>query len=213
MLDYGSKFCSARYRRLLAVISTRWLLDFGPKFCSMLAGQPTEAGEQQCPEQQGPSHATKYHGQLLRVFGLRLAPPGAALASRVDRKRQCCGSRYGGQHGENTPHPTPEALPRVGSPDKLVAIRHGDAIHLYTVVVKVAVSIPDPVFEAAEALAARRKCSRSSLYAQALENLLAAADDHDDDVTARLDAVYTDVPSRLDDILSKAQAQVLDEPW
>lgn len=76
---------------------------------------------------------------------------------------------------------------------------------------KVAVSIPDPVFEAAEELAARRKCSRSYLYAQALERLLFEADG--DDVTARLDAVYADESSELDEALREAQAKALDEPW
>ena len=77
--------------------------------------------------------------------------------------------------------------------------------------VKVAVSIPDAVFEAAEELAARRQCSRSSLYALALERLLAEADS--DDVTARLDAVYADEPSELDPALQDAQARALAGPW
>ena len=77
--------------------------------------------------------------------------------------------------------------------------------------VKVAVSIPDAVFKAAEALAARRQCSRSSLYAQALERLLAEADR--DDVTARLDEVYAEGPSELDPALRDAQARALAEPW
>ena len=76
---------------------------------------------------------------------------------------------------------------------------------------KVAVSIPDTVFEAAEELAARRQCSRSSLYAQALERLLAAEDR--DEVTARLDAVYTEEPSELDPALRDAQDRALAEPW
>ena len=77
--------------------------------------------------------------------------------------------------------------------------------------VKVAVSIPDTVFEAAEELAARRRCSRSSLYAQALERLLAAEDR--DEVTARLDAVYAEEPSELDPALRDAQARALAERW
>lgn len=77
--------------------------------------------------------------------------------------------------------------------------------------VKVAVSIPDAVFEAAEALAARRQCSRSSLYAQALEHLLAAEDR--DEVTARLDAVYAEESSELDPALRDAQARALAERW
>jgi hypothetical protein len=60
---------------------------------------------------------------------------------------------------------------------------------LYSTRVKIAVSIPDPLFEAADQLARRRKVSRSQLYAIALERLLAAEDDHD--VTERLNAVYT----------------------
>lgn len=76
---------------------------------------------------------------------------------------------------------------------------------------KVAVSIPDAVFEAAEALAARRQCSRSSLYAQALEHLLAAEDR--DEVTARLDAVYAEEQSALDPALRDAQARALAESW
>ena len=76
---------------------------------------------------------------------------------------------------------------------------------------KVAVSIPDAVFNAAEELAARRQCSRSSLYAQALERLLVEEDG--DDVTARLDAAYASEPSGLDPALRDAQAQALAEPW
>ena len=76
---------------------------------------------------------------------------------------------------------------------------------------KVAVSIPDAVFEAAEELAARRRCSRSNLYAEALERLLAESDG--DEVTARLDAVYADVSSGLDETLKEAQAGALSDPW
>ena len=72
-------------------------------------------------------------------------------------------------------------------------------------------SIPDAVFEAAEELAARRRCSRSNLYAEALERLLAEADG--DEVTARLDAVYAEVSSGLDETLEEAQAGALPDPW
>lgn len=78
-------------------------------------------------------------------------------------------------------------------------------------IVKVAVSIPDAVFEAVEELAARRRCSRSSLYAEALERLLADTDG--DDVTARLDAVYAGLSSGLDETLKQAQADALSESW
>lgn len=52
---------------------------------------------------------------------------------------------------------------------------------------KVAVSIPDPVFTKAELLAKRLKTTRSSLYARALNAYL---DEHDgDSVTARINEV------------------------
>lgn len=52
---------------------------------------------------------------------------------------------------------------------------------------------------------------RSSLDVQAPARRLAEADS--DDVTARLDAVYTDVPSDLDPALRDTQARTLAEPW
>lgn len=76
---------------------------------------------------------------------------------------------------------------------------------------KVAVSIPDAVFEAAERLAERRRCSRSSLYAEALEHLLALEDS--EEVTARLDAVYADEPSEISGELLEAQRRALSDPW
>lgn len=53
---------------------------------------------------------------------------------------------------------------------------------------KIAVSIPDPLFHAADQLARARKLSRSQLYATALEALLASQDDAE--ITERLDAIY-----------------------
>ena len=76
---------------------------------------------------------------------------------------------------------------------------------------KTAVSIPDPIFEAADRLASRRKISRSELYAEALSRIL---DEEDaDDITARLDAVYGDIDSSLDSGLSRAQADAVREDW
>ena len=77
--------------------------------------------------------------------------------------------------------------------------------------VKVAVSIPDTVFEAAERLAERRRCSRSSLYAEALQHLLAHEDS--EGVTARLDAVYSDEFSHLAPELLEAQRRALTDRW
>jgi metal-responsive CopG/Arc/MetJ family transcriptional regulator len=81
----------------------------------------------------------------------------------------------------------------------------------YTHGVKTAVSIPDPLFEAADRLARRRKVSRSALYAEALERLL--AEQADDDVTARLDDVYTEHVSGFDEAVAAAQAETLREEW
>ncbi|MBG7605830.1 MAG: ChpI protein [Actinobacteria bacterium] len=76
---------------------------------------------------------------------------------------------------------------------------------------KIAVSIPDTIFEAADRLAARRKISRSELYAEALSRILDAEDA--DDITARLDAVYGDIDSGLDADLGSAQADAVREDW
>lgn len=76
---------------------------------------------------------------------------------------------------------------------------------------KTAVSIPDAVFQAAERLAERRRCSRSRLYTQALQLLLAAADA--DEVTTRLDTVYAREPSELSPALRTAQHRALNESW
>jgi metal-responsive CopG/Arc/MetJ family transcriptional regulator len=82
---------------------------------------------------------------------------------------------------------------------------------LYSQGVKTAVSIPDPIFEAADRLARRRRISRSELYAEALAKLLDA--DESGEVTERLDDVYRDRPSRLDTGLAALQALAIDEDW
>jgi predicted transcriptional regulator len=78
--------------------------------------------------------------------------------------------------------------------------------------VKVAISLPDPVFDAAEQLAGELKLSRSQLYADALAAYLAergaAA------VTARLDAVHGERAAAIDPALARAQRGILDdEAW
>jgi predicted transcriptional regulator len=77
---------------------------------------------------------------------------------------------------------------------------------------KVAISVPDPIFDAAERLAEQLKMPRSQLYAEALAAYLgtrgAAA------VTEQLNAVYAREPSSVDRLLSEAQARTLpDEAW
>jgi metal-responsive CopG/Arc/MetJ family transcriptional regulator len=63
---------------------------------------------------------------------------------------------------------------------------------------KTAVSIPDPLFRAAERLARRRGVRRSQLYAEALERLV-GAERSDDDLTAQINAVVTEVGTAPDD--------------
>lgn len=77
---------------------------------------------------------------------------------------------------------------------------------------KVAVSIPDPIFEAAERLASERGLPRSRLYAEALEAYLA---EHGPSVVReRLDAVYADEGATVDEYLLRAQMESLDdEAW
>ncbi len=81
----------------------------------------------------------------------------------------------------------------------------------YTDIVKIAVSIPDPLFRRAERLARRRKMSRSQLYAVALERLVDLEDDSQ--TTRRLDAVYGAQDSQLDAGLLAAQAEAVRERW
>jgi hypothetical protein len=70
---------------------------------------------------------------------------------------------------------------------------------------KAAVSIPDPVFSAADRLAARLGMSRSKLYSVAVERFL---QEHDDDaVTAKLNEVYAREPSSLDPVLQSIQTR------
>ena len=77
---------------------------------------------------------------------------------------------------------------------------------------KVAISVPDAVFNAAEHLARQRKVSRSQLYAEALSAYLgsrgAAA------VTEKLNAVYGSESSQVESGLAQAQLRSIDhEAW
>lgn len=77
---------------------------------------------------------------------------------------------------------------------------------------KVAISLPDPVFVAAEQLAKQRKVSRSELYVAALTEYLAA--NSPDAVTAKLNALYAVESSALDPMMVREQAKAIDdEAW
>ena len=77
---------------------------------------------------------------------------------------------------------------------------------------KTAISIPDSLFHIAETLAERMGMSRSELYRHALENYIQAH--RYDGVRESLDAVYSEEPSHVDEVLAEMQQVSLPrEDW
>ncbi len=77
---------------------------------------------------------------------------------------------------------------------------------------KTAISLPDDLFAAADALAERLGLSRSRLVATALAEFVAKHEDRK--VTERLDAVYESGVTGLDPALRRAQRRTLDrDEW
>lgn len=77
---------------------------------------------------------------------------------------------------------------------------------------KVAISLPDPLFSAAEHLAEQLHVSRSQLYAQALAEYLEKR--QETVVRERLNAIYAPMSEGLEPAMQKAQLKVLDnEAW
>jgi metal-responsive CopG/Arc/MetJ family transcriptional regulator len=77
---------------------------------------------------------------------------------------------------------------------------------------KIALSIPDELFETAETIGKRLGVSRSRLYATALEDFVAKHQAKK--VTERLNAVYAAQESRLDRATRRLQARSVDKnPW
>jgi metal-responsive CopG/Arc/MetJ family transcriptional regulator len=77
---------------------------------------------------------------------------------------------------------------------------------------KVAVSIPDELFESAETLGKRLGVPRSRLYATALAEFLAKHKGRK--TTERLNAVYTTEDSRLDPRIGRLQRRSLErQSW
>ena len=70
---------------------------------------------------------------------------------------------------------------------------------------KTAISLPDEIFDSADALADRLGMSRSELYATAVAEYVAKH--RSQDVTARLNEVYSDEPSGVGPALRSAQAR------
>ena len=82
----------------------------------------------------------------------------------------------------------------------------------YSDTMKVAISLPDPVFDAAELLAQELSMSRSQLYAQALAEFLRARSGSA--ITAKLNEVYAGDVAGVEPGLMAAQLQVLShEAW
>jgi len=73
---------------------------------------------------------------------------------------------------------------------------------------KVAVSIPDPVFAEAELLATRLKTTRSEIYARALDAFVGAH--APDRVTEAINAVVDEVGGEPDDFARAAARRLLD---
>lgn len=77
---------------------------------------------------------------------------------------------------------------------------------------KTAISIPDPIFEAAEELASRLGMSRSELYATAVSQFLASF--QDEAVTQALNELYAETPAAVDPVLYQLQLHTLpEEEW
>jgi metal-responsive CopG/Arc/MetJ family transcriptional regulator len=84
-------------------------------------------------------------------------------------------------------------------------------ILIHTPGMKVAVSIPDAVFEEAEKASKHLRVSRSHLYSQALAEFVKKH--RGQGVREALDAVYSRKPSDLDPLLMDLQARALREDW
>ena len=77
---------------------------------------------------------------------------------------------------------------------------------------KIAISVPDHIFEAGEHLARQLGLSRSQLYADALSAYLSARGATA--VTAKLNDIYANESSRIDPAFAVSQLKrVADETW
>ena len=77
---------------------------------------------------------------------------------------------------------------------------------------KTAISIPDPIFKSAEALARRLKLSRSQLYATALAEFLAK--NKRQRITERINAVYDEGGIEVDHVpLTLTVRSIPPETW
>ena len=78
----------------------------------------------------------------------------------------------------------------------------------YTLGMKIAVSVPNEVFERAERLAKRLKVSRSELYSRALREYLARH--APDEVTAALNVLCEELDTGTEEFVREAGRRVLE---
>jgi metal-responsive CopG/Arc/MetJ family transcriptional regulator len=77
---------------------------------------------------------------------------------------------------------------------------------------KTAISLPDPIFKAAEDLAKRLGMSRSQLYATAVSRFIESY--RDDAITESLNNIYGVSPATIDPVLLQMQLHELpEEEW
>ncbi len=76
---------------------------------------------------------------------------------------------------------------------------------------KVAISLPDPTFKAAERVSKRLGMSRSQFYARAVDAFVKAH--RGDGVREALAAVYGAEPAEVDPLMDQLQAEALHEEW
>ena len=81
----------------------------------------------------------------------------------------------------------------------------------HTMGMKVAISLPDPVFEAAETIRTRLQISRSRFYSQAVEAHVRKY--QAGEIREALNEVYGAADSSLDPVLERLQAEALREEW
>jgi len=79
--------------------------------------------------------------------------------------------------------------------------------HGYTLIMKTAISIPEEVFQSAEALAKRLGMSRSQLYTAAVNEYLSRRQDRQ--ITALLNSIYEEEDSFLPSGIIRLQASSL----
>lgn len=79
---------------------------------------------------------------------------------------------------------------------------------------KTAVTIPDPVFQAADELAHRLGLSRSGLYAVAVQKFVQDHGEEEEAITAKINQVLATETSTLDPVLQSIQARSISrESW